>query len=203
MKKRVTLMILVLAALAVPASAQQLFDFLGQADVPAAVGGSLSMYSIMADPAPGTTPIALDFDNFQYTVVVTGLTLDADGPPTQTYSNGTVSIYEDNGTAADYANLGTFTDGTAILVGNITVLSRTMFTATLGSAAGTMDWTGGTRLDDIAPVDQFGWAFLTGINASASNVEPGFDERWDGKIEPETPIVDVENVLWGSVKAMY
>jgi len=200
MKKRVTLMLLVLVALAAPASAQQLFDFLGQANVPNAVGGTLEMYSIMANPAPATTPIPLDFGTYEYTVVVTGLTLDVDGS-TQTYSGGTVTIYEDNGTAADYTDVSSFTDGAAILVGDLMVMTRTIFVPGLGSAAGTMDWTGGTRVDDIAPVDQLGWAFLSGI--SGSNVEPGFSERWDGKIEPQTPIVDVENVLWGNLKAMY
>ena len=77
-----------------------------------------------------------------------------------------------------------------------------MFTANLGSAAGWVDWTGGTRLDDIAPADQMGWPFLTSINARAENVEDGYDEEWDGKCEPEEDIVDLDPMSWGSLKAM-
>ncbi len=205
MRTRITLLVLALLLMAVPASAQQLFDFLGQTVVPAGVGGMLNMDSIVRDPAPGTTPIPLDFANFEYTLVVTNLELvSGDGSIVnpQTYANGTLTIYEDNGTAADYANPATFVDGTAFLIGTITQLNRTMFTPTLGSASGNVDWNGGSRLDDIAPVDQLGWPFLSGISARATVVEDGYDEQWDGKVEPLDPIVDVTPMSWGAVKAL-
>ncbi|MEN8006963.1 MAG: hypothetical protein ABFS42_08100 [Candidatus Krumholzibacteriota bacterium] len=205
MRTRITLLLLALLLVAVPASAQQLFDFLGQAVVPGIPGGMLNMDSIVNDPAPGTTPIPLDFANYEYTMVITNLQLisgDGTSASPQNYANGTLTIFEDNGTAADYANPATFSDGTAILIGTITTLNRTMFTATLGSAAGWVDWVGGTHLDDIAPVDQLGWPFLTGISARSTVIEPGYDEQWDGKCEPEEPIVDVEEMSWGSVKAL-
>jgi hypothetical protein len=205
MRTRITLLLLGLLLMAVPASAQQLFDFLGQAVVPADQGGILEMDSVLRDPAPGTTPIPLDFANFEYTLVVTDLMLMSGvGTPVspQNYANGTLTIYEDNTTAADYANPATFRDGTAILVGSVVTLNRTMFTATLGSASGWVDWVGGTHLDDIAPVDQIGWPFLTGISARADVIEPGYSEQWDGKCEPEEPIVDTEDISWGSVKAL-
>ena len=201
MRTRITLLLVALLLIAVPASAQQLFDFLGQTVVPGNVGDMLTMDSVVRDPAPATTPIPLDFANYEYTLVVTNLVLDTDGSP-QVYSGGMLVIYEDNTTVADHANPATFSDGEAILMGTISTLNRTMFTATLGSAAGWVDWTGGTRLDDIAPVDQLGWPFLTGISARDTNVEPGYTEQWDGKCEPEEPIVDTEAVSWGSVKAM-
>ena len=201
MRTRITLLLVALLLIAVPASAQQLFDFLGQTVVPGNVGDMLNMDSVVRDPAPGTTPIPLDFANYEYTLVVTNLVLDTDGSP-QVYSGGMLVIYEDNTTAADFANPATFSDGTAILVGTINTLNRTMYTATLGSAAGWVDWNGGTRLDDIAPGDQLGWPFLTGISARAENVEPGYNEEWDGKCEPEDPIVDVTPMSWGSVKAL-
>ena len=123
MVTKITMLLLALVLLAVPASAQQLFDFLGQADVPDAVGGTLSMYSIMPEVSPPVVPpLPLDFDNFEYTLVVTGLVLDDLGAgtyPIQVYSGGTIAIFEDAATAADYANTGTFTDGTAILVGDV------------------------------------------------------------------------------------
>ena len=203
MKKFVILMIAALAVtLPVTAQAQQIFDFLGQAQVPTGVGGSLTMYSVVNDPAPAETPIPLDFANYQYTLVVAGLVLDVDGSP-QEYSGGSITIFEDAGTAADYALPGTFFDGTAILTGTFVYLNRTMFTATLGTASGDVDWTGGTRLGDIAPQDQTGWPFFSGINALASQVVDGYDERWDGKVEPTDPIVPNEISTWGGVKSLY
>jgi len=203
MVTKITTLLLALVLLAVPASAQQLFDFLGQADVPDQVGGTLSMYSIMPEVSPPVVPpLPLDFDNFEYTLVVTGLVLDDLGAgtyPIQVYSGGTIAIFEDAATAADYANTGTFTDGTAILVGNVIMLTRQVFTS-VGSVGGTVDWTGGSRLDDIAPVDQLGWAFLSGLNRN--NAEPDFDEQWDGKVEPQGPIVETQKATWGSFKAL-
>ena len=187
-------------ALAIPlcASAQQLFDFNGQATVPAMVGGDLEMYGVIYDPAPSSTPIPLDFANFEYTIVITSLGLDVDGM-TQSYSGGLIAVYEDAATAADFAATGTFTDGTAILTGEVTTLSRTMFTATLGSSAGNVNWTGGTRIGELMPDDWDNWPLLSGINASASNVEPGFDENWDGKTET----IGNDDISWGELKARF
>ena len=206
MRTRITLLLMALLLIAVPASAQQLFDFLGQTVVPGAAGGMLNMDSIVRDPSPATTPLPLDFANFEYTMVITNLQLisgDGTTASPQNYANGTLTLFEDNGTAADYANPATFSDGTAILIGTITTLNRTMFTLTLGSAAGWVDWVGGTHLDDIAPVDQIGWPFLSGISARSTVIEPGYDEQWDGKVEPEEPIVDTEDMSMGSLKAIY
>ena len=205
MRTRITLLLLALLLTAVPASAQQLFDFLGQAVVPASAGGLLNMDSVIQDPFPATTPIPLDFANYEFTLVVTNLGLvSGDGTiiSPQFYANGTVIIYQDNATVADYANAATFSDGTAILIGNVTTLSRKMFTSTLGSASGWVDWVGGTLLDEIGPQDQLGWPFLTGISRVASNVEVGYDEQWDGKCEPVEPIVETEDMSWASIKAL-
>jgi hypothetical protein len=200
MRTRITTLLLALHVVAAPAFAQQLFDFLGQAVVPGSVGGMLNMESVINDPAPGTTPLPLDFANFQYTLVITGLELVAINGSTQNYANGTIAIYEDDLTPADYANPATFSDGTAILIGTVTSLDRTMFTATLGSAAGMVDWNGGTNIDDIAPEDQLGWPILTGISRQAHHIEPGYDEQWDGKVEPIEPIVDARQSTWSEVK---
>lgn len=202
MKMRVLILATALLAFAVPATAQteQFFDFLGQAQVPAAVGGTLSMYSVVNEALPATTPLPLDFANYEYTLVITGLVLDVDGS-TQVYSGGSIVLYEDNGTAADYAATGTFVDGTPLLSGTFTILNRTMFTSTIGTVNGYVDWTGGTRLDDIAPWDQDHWAFLPGVNTR--NAVEGFDEVWDGKLEPEVPIVGSDNITWDQLKSLF
>ncbi|MBU0743101.1 hypothetical protein KKG45_10870 [bacterium] len=204
MKTRILILMIAAIAVTLPvaAQAQQLFDFLGQANLPAGQGGTLSMYSIVSNPVPATPPLPLDFDSFQYTLVIVDLVLDVDGDP-QEYSGGTITIYEDAATAADYAFPGTFVDGTAILIGTFDYLNRSMFTATLGTASGQLDWTGGSMVDMIAPDDRLDWLFFTGINALASQVEPGYDEAWDGKVEPEHPIVPGEQMNWGEVKNAY
>ncbi len=199
---KATITVLVLASLPMAANAQQLFDFNGQAILPAGVGGTLTMFSEVFDASPATTPLPLDFANYQYTLVIEGLMLDVDGF-TQQYSGGTLTLYQDASTAADFANMATFTDGEAILVGTFVNLSRTVFPSGVGSVAGTVDWTGGTRLDDIAPEDQPGWSFLSGTNNGADQTLPGFDEQWDGKVEPRDLIVGDEASSFGSVKALF
>lgn len=187
-----------------PVAAQQLFDFNGQALIPAVVGGSITMYSIVQDGGVAIpTPLPLDFANYQYTIVVTNLVMTASGF-TQTYAGGSIVLYEDNATAANYASPATFTDGTAILSGTFQNLSRTIFfpISGTGSANGLVDWTGGTRLGDIAPADQIGWAFVTGIGGGSAVVS-GYNENWDGKVEPQEPIVETERVGFGDVKSRF
>ncbi|PJA77092.1 hypothetical protein CO151_00680 [bacterium CG_4_9_14_3_um_filter_65_15] len=195
------LIVLVLAALPMGAAAQQLFDFTGQALIPGSVGGTLDMYGEIFDPVPATTPIPLDFANYQYTVVVNAV-MAATGI-VRTYSGGTIAIYEDAGTAADYTNPATLSDGTAILLGTFSSFSQFVPPIGPGSASGTVDWVGGSRLNDIAPEDQAGWAFLSGTNPNSGLLEPGYDEVWDGKVEPTTTIVDTENASMSKVKALF
>ncbi len=205
MNKRLLVMAIVSLAFLLPgaAMAQQVFDFYGMALLPSAVGESLTMYSEVRDASPlFTTPLPLDFDNYDYTLVVSDLVLDVDANP-QVYSNGSLTIYQDAVTVADYTDPSSFTDGLPILTGVITSLNRWVFTATMGNAMGTVDWIGGSNINDIAPEDQAGWAFLCPINLNAASVEPGYDEVWDGKVEPESPIVGIDKVSWDELKAMF
>jgi len=197
-----TLMAGVLVALPLAAGAQQLFDFTGQSLISNYVGGSAGMFGEVFDPAPATTPIPLDFAHNQYTVVVLA-TIAGISPFSRSFSGGTITIYEDAGTAADYTNPATFSDGTAILLGNLKNFSQFLPPAGPGSVSGLVDWTGGSRLDDIAPGDQSDWAFLSGSSPDSGLLEPGYDEVWDGKVEPQEPIVADEASAFGSVKALF
>jgi hypothetical protein len=203
MNKKSVLLVGILLLVAAPAVAQQAFDFYGQALVPAAVGGTLTMYSTIVNNVAFPTPIPLDFANFEYTLVVTNLTLDVNAFQQQ-YSNGAIVIYEDAGTPADFTNPASFIDGAVVLSGTIINLTRTiMFPISgTGSASGTLDWTGGSLLNEMAPVDQIGWSFLSGISGG-STVEPGYDETWDGKVEPLDEIVPTEQTSIGRVKSRY
>lgn len=198
MKTRITILLVLALAVAAPltAQAQQIFDFLGQADVPAAVGGELSLHAEVYDPYPAATPVPLDFDAYQYTLVVTGLTLDTDGA-TQSYSGGVIALYEDAVTPADTADPATYTDGTLVLEGTVDSLDRTLFTATLGSVMGEVDWTGGASFAQLAPQDATGWNFFAGVDAREAV------ETWDGKVEPEDVIIPNETLRWGDIKRLY
>jgi hypothetical protein len=191
------------------ASAQtQAFDFLGQAIIPTQIGNPLSMYSTIQEGSPLVVPpLPLDFAGHDYTIVVSGCNLLTDNGNAQTFAAGNIAVYEDNVTVADYANTATFTDGTPILTGVLSGLSRSDVTLTIPpysrmiTILGTVDWTGGTHLDDLAPSDQTNWPFLAAGNREAGNVEPGFDEQWDGKVEPTEPVVGSEPTSFGGLKA--
>ena len=201
-KTMITLLLLGQAALATGAFAVQLFDFDAQAIVPAVVGGTTTAVGHIVNGQAVATPIPLDFANYEYTIVVTGLTLDAAGT-TSFFSGGTVAIYEDSATPSDWANPASFSDGAAILTGTLTTFSRTMFTATLGSGTGFVDWTGGSRLGDLAVADRLAWPFLTSVSRAPSQVQPGDVERWDGKVEPKQEVVATEQLSWSELKVGY
>jgi hypothetical protein len=166
-KLLLTVMLACAASAPATASAQQWFDFNGQALLPAAVGQDLTLYAVINNNGIIDTPLPLDFANFEYTLVVTGLTLVADnGGGGQTYGGGQIAIYQDAGSAADYTNPASFVDGTALLSGDLTSLSRSIF-GSIGSAGGVVNWTGGANLNDLAPADP--WA---GHSSPASATVP-------------------------------
>jgi len=201
-KTTLTLMLLGQLAFAAGASAVQLFDFDAQAVMPAGTGSAAVVYGRIVNGSAVATPLPLDFAQFEYTIVVTGLIQDTDGT-TSLFSGGTVSIFQDAATAADWAVPSSFSDGTAVLTGTLSAFQRTMLTTSLGSGAGTVDWTGGAMLNLLAPADQAGWPFLTAVSRAASQVQPGYSERWDGKVEPQEEVVSTEQRSWSELKAGY
>jgi hypothetical protein len=203
MRNKVALASLVIALVIAPnaASAQQFFDFFGQAIVPANIGETLTMRSVVFDGSPTIeTPLPLDFANFQYTIVLEGVVFDAISGSAQLYSGGTIALYEDDGSAADYADPSTFTDGTPLLTGVVVSLSRSQLLS-LVSVVGTIDWTGGSQIDDFAPADRLDWGFFSGVNTAVA--DPGYTETWDGKVEPRDPVVSNENTTWGGIKSAW
>ena len=203
--KKLLLVLAIAGMVAAPglASGQQLFNFNGQALVPTVVGNDATAYLPVNDNGAIGTPLPLDFDNYEYTIVVTGLTLDVVNGNAQDYLPGTIVLYEDNTTPWDYSNPATFTDGTAILSGSLYSFTRQMFTSSLGSGQGDVDWTGGTRLGELAPADQTGWSFLVTISTRSTVVVPGYDENWDGKVEPLEPVVSNDDTSVSELKARH
>ena len=202
-----SLMILTIAActlaLTGPAAATQLFDFNAQATMPVSVGEAAEVYGIIVNGNAVDTPLPLDFDTYAYTIVITGLTLDAIGDMTNSFSGGQITIYADAATVADWTDPTSFTDGMAILSGTVTTYQHTLLLGTVGSGVGLVDWTGGTRVDELAPEDQTDWPLLTSFNRAAQYVEPGYSEMWDGKVEPSQEVVATEALPFSGVKALY
>lgn len=205
--KKMLLVIALVGMLAAPqtAAAQQWFDFNGQALLPAVVGDDATAYLVVNNNGVIDTPIALDFDNFEYTIVVTGLTMTVDNGDAggKSFSGGTIVLYEDNSTAADFTSPATFSDGTAILSGDLVSFNRVLFTSTNGSGQGDVNWTGGTRVGEFAPADLLGWSFLVSISTRSTVTEPGYDENWDGKVEPLEPVVSDGKSSVGELKSRH
>jgi hypothetical protein len=177
------------------------FDFNGYAVVPTAVGGTLTMRSVLTNNGVVPTPIPLDFTNFQYTLVVTG-TLAGSSGIAQQYNPATIALYSDplGGTPANYGVPGTFTDGTLILAGVFDGnLIRNTFTPTLGNFVGKVNFNAGTRLGDLPTPN--GWPFGGGWSRTISGIPAGYQENWDGKID-NVPVA-VERQNWDGVKGMY
>jgi len=178
------------------------FDFNGYAQVSDVIASPLVLRSVLTNNGVVPTPILLDFTNNQYTLVANG-TLASIVGVARNYAMATVSIYEDpigGGTAADYSNAATFTDGTLILTGAFDgFLIRNRFSASLGNFIGSVDFTGGTRLGDLAtPQD---WPFGGGWSRSVTGIPATYQENWDGKID--LAAVGVEPGSWQKVKSLY
>ena len=201
MKSRIVMVTLALLLMTVPASAQdpEFFGFIGQAIVPGDIGGMLSMYSIVYPPTPGTeTPLPLDFDNHQYTLVITDLeliTLSGGFGQPNIFEGGALAIYENDLDSADYGDPATFTSGDAILTGDVTTIDHIvgMFS---GTVAGEVVWTGGTRFDELQPDYSLTWPLLATVSRAAMDVEPGYTEQWNGKTDA---IIGSEHMSWSAV----
>jgi hypothetical protein len=178
------------------------FDFNGYAQVSDVIGSALVMRSVLTNNGEVPTPIPLDFTLNQYTLVVGG-TLSSIVGVARNYTMANVAMYADpilGGTAADYANAATFTDGTLILSGVFDgFLVRNRFSAMLGNFVGTVDFTGGTLLGGLTtPQD---WPFGGGWSRSVTGIPAGYQENWDGKIDLAP--VGVEPSSWQKVKGLY
>ena len=147
---------------------------------------------------------------FEYTLVITGNVgsqLDIPlfpGTVLRQVTFGTTSfaIYEDAGTAADYANPGTFTDGAAILTGVITGLYGEGLvdgaTPEVLGVTGNATVTGGSAAGSVLCSDLVMNDFLAWMPATSP---PGYREAYDTKWE--CCATAVEPSTWGGVKSLY
>lgn len=200
--------------------------------------GHFSGYADHAGPAPGvysdglayhayTTLNAVqtnpwypwDQANYEYTAVIDAIIVDYTGLPypwqvgvngveTADFNVASVSIYEDAGTPADYANLSTFTDGTLILSGVVQNMIGEHVVFWSGSTLISFPWTvtgvvvmtGGSGLD---PQCAGGLVMNDFINFAFGTPPTGYEEAYDIEWKCAEPSTSVEASSWGRVKGLY
>lgn len=222
-----TVALIAVMASAVPVLGSAEFVFYGNARYtpgpPDAVGSVVEAYGILTTVGGLDFPIALDTDNFEYTVYLFDLTVASSGnnPPAVrnvAHTGGQLYIYADaiaGGTAADYGSPGTFTDGELIL----SALVDEGFQASLfdfdgddlysGFGSGSCDFTGGTQIDALVAANS--WLEDWGLYATIADpdsgpgvvVPAGFDRLFDLKITPPNDPTPRASSSWGKLKSLY
>lgn len=221
-----TLILTAVVILAViPASGQVEFTFEGFAMMQPGidqVGATLTVYGIANPPASAPTPLPMDFVNNQYTLAVTGMvvTAFAENPVIATkdfdFQGGTIQIFGEpiiGGSAADYANTGTFTDGdmmvqAAVDDGWSMLLDNPIGFGYSGAGIGTCDLNGGSSLGDLQsygfPTDD--WTFAGSAIAEPSffiTVPAGYNYVFGVKIIfPYDPTPNAD-ATWSQVKNLF
>lgn len=128
------------------------------------------------------------------------------------YSAGTVTIYEDSKTTGTPATFtpnppsgdvpGSFTDGTAILVGTLTNFQLIIDTTNgVGSFEAVFNATSGSQLGNFPLNQRTGWTF-SGTTGEALNIPAGFAHQIDGQTFLNGPVA-ARRVSWGQLKAGY
>jgi hypothetical protein len=226
MNRIATRMVLVLAlacAAGVPAARAQalLFDYVGfdYEDLnsnPGLFGDVGEGYKGVGTVPFLFAPLVSNQTNNEYTYYFSGLTVTARnviGPfVVIDYTPGTLTIYEDSRTSGTAANYGinppngvapsTFTDGTPILVGNLTNFQYLFNTSSnTGSFEADFEAVGGSQIGNF-PLDQrIGWTF-SGTSSNSVNNPTGYAHQVDGQTFLNAPTLN-RTGTWGGIKARY
>jgi hypothetical protein len=161
-------------------------------------------------------PLVSNTTDNEYTFVIQGLSpsgvLPVGNMEIVNYTTGTVTIYEDSkalGTTGTFAPNppngqvpGTFTDGTAILVGTLTNFQLIVDTSNgVGSFEAVFNATGGSQLANFPLNQRTGWTF-SGTTGEALNIPEGFAHQIDGQTFLDAPVA-ARRISWGRLKAGY
>ncbi|MEQ1832803.1 MAG: hypothetical protein ABL977_07075 [Candidatus Eisenbacteria bacterium] len=161
-------------------------------------------------------PLASNTTTNEYTYVMQGLTPSSTQAFGQfriiNYNPGTITIYEDaklGGTTADFGTNppnaiapGSFTDGTAILVGTLTNFQFVLDTVSgSGSFEAVFNVTGGSQLGNFPLNQRKGWTF-SGATNNALNIPAGYAHQIDGQTFLDAPSA-ARRTSWGQLKAGY
>lgn len=173
-------------------------------------------YEVVATVPQLGAPLTFNFGINEYTCVLTGLTsvskmalgtFDIIG-----YSGGTLSVYCDallGGTVATYGvnppnatAPSSFTDGTTILVGNLTNFQLVYDNSTqTGSFEGDLNFTGGSQIGNFPSNQRSGWTFA-GVTSNSPITPTGYKHQVDGSVYLDNP-VPVQASTWSGIKGLY
>lgn len=185
------------------------------------VGSTIDVYGIITDAGGLETPIPLDFVNFEHTVHVSGWVIASVTNPssmvrTVTLNGGTIEIFTDNATAADWANPATFVDGDMILSATLqdgfvlNMLDTNLDDLYQGFGTGMCDMVGGSRLGELvaAEYELNDW-IVNALNVADPGSGPGvtvpdgFDRVFDLKLVPPNDPTGTETSTFGSIKSLF
>ncbi|MDM7916257.1 MAG: hypothetical protein ACE15D_05660 [Candidatus Eisenbacteria bacterium] len=197
------------------ANGNPFFDFYGYSylDGPAFTAGTVTTIPMLFDPVQPEPVLPLDLATNEYTVLVSDLVIESvqvTGPVTAvTYAGGTIRVFEDPARNAVWqwnppnAQVpATFQDGVLILEGRVTDGSLVWNGPGLsGVFQGHVDFTGGTKLDQIGDPAQ--WLFFGGTASGPFGGEPeGYDMAWDPQLLAPAPVA-TRPASWGAIKGLY
>lgn len=222
MNRLATRMIFVLAlacAASVPAARAQslLFDYVGfDYEDPNSNAG---LFGDIGEGYQGVGTVPFLFSplvpqpGYEYTYYFSGLTVTARNAVGTfviiDYTPGTITIYEDSVTPATYGTNppngvapSTFTDGTAILVGNLTNFQYLFNTATnTGSFEADFEAVGGSQIGNFPLNQRLGWTF-SGTSSNSVNNPTGYAHQVDGQTFLNAATL-TRTGTWGGIKARY
>ncbi len=186
------------------------------------VGSSYTVLGIANPPVSAPTPLPMDFASNQYTIRVVNMALTAftftPGLSMKEYvfNGAVIEIYEDaiaGGTAANYANEATFTDGVMLLQAAVDpnwdmLLDNPIGFGFSGAGIGTCVLNGGSELAYLLGLEfpMGGWTFAgTGIAEPSFfvSVPAGFDLVFGIKIIFPFDPTGNDDASWGDLKTMF
>jgi hypothetical protein len=152
-----------------------------------------------------------DQANYEYTLVIsatsTGTVNIPIGGGTSLrqvgFSGGSFAFYEDAGTAADYANTATFTDGALILSGSISNMTAEGLvngvTPENLAVTGTATITGGSAIGDVLCTELLMNDFIAWLPAtSPAGYKEAYDSKWECCV-----VTSTDAATWGRLKGLY
>lgn len=179
------------------------------------VGETYTVYQTLDDVQPN--PWYPWLAGREYTAVVSTVVTAYDGASveqTVSFAPGTVEIWEDDpgagGTAADYADPTTFTDGLLVLTGTVENMAGTRLSIVpnnVWTINGNVAFHGGAGLASVNPQCGFGNMVMNDfiqflIPAGGWPDAEGYEESYGAEWKcPE--VVTTEEATWGRVKSLY
>jgi hypothetical protein len=204
--------LLLLTLMAVPASADEVYNFLkqGYSFIEGDFVGGVGLFEPLQ---PENPPFDFDYAGYEVTWVATGLEIIEfnEVGTFQSYilAGGIIGVYEDASFDLDYGaapadGVASGSNGTAALTGTISSGNIFFNTATgIGSITAACHFDGGTRLAELGPLAAAEWTLFDGMtDDGTTNVPPGYHSRLAGRLFAETSTATEDSNL-SRIRALY